>query len=350
MEYRKETHFIVAYEGNKMKGKWDILTNQFIGVKGAIIKSKPQSFNNSYLYAMNDVFKSALTAINYFDNYHPYTPAHGQRFEEIISVGLKIDANYHTCWHLLDNTAKLTKDCVDFIKQNYNGIYSRNAIDSYLHFKKYKNVLDKCGEQKEWALYQLKRINDEIPQDFVEGMMLRAIHEKIFFDEYPYGYNDEFAEIVNEWYAMVTTMGDKLEVKHNILSNYRILKWIYNEYKNAHYDETLSKHNNLPCLYYEYGNYIVKPLITRTEFHEEAEAQRNCVERMYMERVANGETHVVVIRKKDSPDIPYITCEVNNAGTIVQYLAKYNHRPQDEMDYQFERIFQDYLHTCEGLG
>ena len=53
---------------------------------------------------------------------------------------------------------------------------------------------------------------------------------------------------------------------------------------------------------------------------------------MYMEEVVNGTTHVVVIRRKNNLNTPYITCEVSLGGNIKQYLTRFN-------DLSFEVLF-----------
>jgi len=87
---------------------------------------------------------------------------------------------------------------------------------------------------------------------------------------------------------------------------------------------------------------VMYPLLTAAQFHEEAEAQSNCVERLYMERVAAGSTHVVVIRKKSAPEQSLITCEISNDWRIVQYLARYNRLP-DRPEEVFADEIKSYL-------
>lgn len=109
--------------------------------------------------------------------------------------------------------------------------------------------------------------------------------------------------------------------------------------KKNHYEDMIKKFNDLPVLYYENDIYIVRPpLLTRDDFHREAEAQGNCVERLYMNKVARGSTHVVTVRYKDTPNESLITCEIDNVGNIKQYLARFNNRPNE-----LARVFKDEL-------
>lgn len=341
MEYRKENHFIVAYKEGKLRGKWDILTNQYIGIKGGVLKSKSPAFTNgAEIRTMDEVLRAAYTFSQFSDRWNPYTPQYGQKLEEIVSVGLIIDHDWALWREFLRDTTKLNKDYVQFIKDNYNGIYSRRSISNYTIYKHYRVLLEKCGDKKNWASEVIGNISDAtVPRDFIAGMILRGIHEKVFFNKRPYDY----AHLITAWYQKVTAMGDKLEVKHNILTNYTILSWLYDEYKHAHYNENLKKYNDLKWLYFEDDKYIVFPLLTRNDFHTEATVQQNCVERMYMDSVADGNTHVVAVRLKSNRDHPYITCEVDNNHHIIQYLLRFNNRPHTEADINFKAKYATHL-------
>ena len=348
MDYRKETHFIVAYdEEQNMRGKWDILTNQYIGVKGNPIKSIPAAFNNGHIDQMNENFKYIFELIKYRCTQYPFTEARGKRLEEIISVGLQVRGYWDTWANLLDySDIKLDKECVKFLNDNYRGIYCSDGLNAYRYYKNHKNLLNKCGNQVDWALKVLEYVDNDIPTDFVEGMIIRGIHEKVYYTINAYNSTaSNFADIINNWYYKVKAMGDKVEVKHNILSNYRILQFLYNEYMQEHYDEKLTQYNNKSWLYYENENYIIKPLLTRKEFHDEATAQNNCVERMYMEQVAKEFTHVVAVRRKQSPEQSYITCEVDDSGRIIQFLLKNNRSIYEPSDIQLKAEYQQYLQS-----
>lgn len=55
-------------------------------------------------------------------------------------------------------------------------------------------------------------------------------------------------------------------------------------------------------------------------------------------------THVVFIRKKSDIDTPYITCEVNNCGNIIQYLTRFNRYVEDDNAMAFKIAYQEFLH------
>lgn len=96
-------------------------------------------------------------------------------------------------------------------------------------------------------------------------------------------------------------------------------------------------------LFFEDDNYTVLIPTTAEEFKKEASYQHNCVFRAYYPRVLDAETHIVFVRKKSDVDTPYITCEVDNEGTIIQYLTKYNHHVTEKSATEFYTSYQCYL-------
>jgi hypothetical protein len=65
---------------------------------------------------------------------------------------------------------------------------------------------------------------------------------------------------------------------------------------------------------------------------------------MYLDKVVNGETHVVFVRRKDNPTQSLITCEVRN-GRILQFLERYNCSPSDPALIAFRTAYQTHLYN-----
>lgn len=96
-------------------------------------------------------------------------------------------------------------------------------------------------------------------------------------------------------------------------------------------------------LFFEDETFITVIPTTAKEFQDEADAQSNCVFRMYYPRVKNGTTHIVFIRKKSEIDTPYITCEVDNNGKIIQYLTRFNAKVSNADALNFKANYQTFL-------
>ena len=98
-----------------------------------------------------------------------------------------------------------------------------------------------------------------------------------------------------------------------------------------------------PALAYENDTFKVVIPTTREDFLNEANAQQNCVYSYYLPDVIKGNTNVVFIRRKNTPDKSFITCEVGNNGNIRQYLGFANNRPTDADAVEFQREYADHL-------
>ncbi|MCH5195918.1 MAG: PcfJ domain-containing protein [Oscillospiraceae bacterium] len=86
----------------------------------------------------------------------------------------------------------------------------------------------------------------------------------------------------------------------------------------------------LEKLSWEDENFIIRPLRTAEEFLTESSVLSHCV-KTYIDRCAKGETNIFVIRKKDSPDIPYYTVTLTNRGKLTQNLGKHNREATKEV-------------------
>lgn len=179
MEYKKERNFIVGYEGGNLIGRWDILTGQFYGKRENTVKSVPFCFTLANLE--NDEENVLCYAVKFYRDYFAsgrycrciYTEARGRRFEELISVGLRPrDTND------LDSNTKLTKDLVDYLKENFCGRYDNDYVKRYEFDKKYKEFLE---GKPSYIKDVFRRCIDYIPFDFLKPFLNRAMNEHIEF-------------------------------------------------------------------------------------------------------------------------------------------------------------------------
>ena len=128
------------------------------------------------------------------------------------------------------------------------------------------------------------------------------------------------------WIEWKTKLNEPLTEcpSHGLLIELADMRRRINANDRAEFDKLLNENNNKNWLYFEDETFMCRPLLTCAQFHDEATQQNNCVERMYLKNCAHGETHIVSIRRKSSPDTSCITCEINNDYEIVQYLHANN--------------------------
>ena len=346
MIFKKERNLIVAYSCNEFMGAWNITTGEFIGKRHKTVKNTPQGFTYdnlpdwcerekhiSYLYGcavrlyrenMND-YRRVI-----------YTQTIGNRFEQLLSVGLIP----RSLSELLNNIT-LNKDIINFVKENCNGVYCKADVENFIIKKQYENYLNNLPSWAQQIFTYLMQSN--IDFNYVKTAINRVINEHVnnFFD-CEYTMINKISKIIQEYYDISMKIYDKVEVKRNFLTEYANLKYLHNEYKNIHYNEELKKNNDKPYLYFENEWFIARPILTKEEFHNEGESQHNCVERMYMEKVYNGETNIVVVRRKDSPNQSFITCEVKNER-IIQYLERCNNHVNNVGAISFKVEYQKHL-------
>lgn len=340
MEIRKERNVLVAYENDEKLGGFVITDGSWIGKSGKPVKGVPSCFTYAKLEEITTYYRHTPTinerayaeAIKFYRRQiadyayqmERYLDHQATRLEQLLSLGLRF-AN--RC--VLDEDLELTKDVVEYLKEHNHGIYSREAVKRFKDSKKYASLRNDPN-MPEWTERILERLLDaDLPVSFLRSAFKRCEQEKLYWacENRLVG---DIARIIIDYYKKAHAMFGEVKVERNFLSHYIELCALKEEYDRAHYDEGLARHNNLPALYYEDDIVTIRPLLTRAAFHDEGEQQRNCVERLYMSKVRDGETHVVQVRRKDNPEKSFITCEVTNDGHIKQWLAFCNDRPSAE--------------------
>lgn len=349
MEFIKERNFIAAYCMGEKQGAWDIISGQFIGKSGKPVKTVPSCFTYhnlpSFLVRENQNILSY--AIKWYrqeycsNNYYIYDRHCGENFERLLSVGLF--PNGHST---LTHDIILNKDIINYCKTELDYNYDFTRVQRYLNTIKFKQYYDTLPDWAKDVFTSL--ITENIPYDYLKTMLNRIISERADMLCTGYSKIPEMRKLVRDYYNISMTLYGKVEVEKNILTKYAILKYLDEEYKNTRYNEILDRRNNKPWLYYENEIFIVKPILTKEDFHNEGERQHNCVERLYMEKVYEGSTHIVTVRRKSDPDTNYITCEVSNNGIIIQYLAAFNSSVTDCDAIAFKREYEYHLRNSRN--
>lgn len=93
---------------------------------------------------------------------------------------------------------------------------------------------------------------------------------------------------------------------------------------------------------FEYGDFVVRIPSTGADLVTEGAKMHHCVGG-YVDDVECGTTYICFIRHKDTPDTPYITCQVHRNGTIGQYYLAYDRIITKEEDKAFKNAYQEYL-------
>ena len=100
-------------------------------------------------------------------------------------------------------------------------------------------------------------------------------------------------------------------------------------------------------LTFSYGNYIVVLPKNTQDLVTEGNNMHHCVG-SYVDKVADGETLIVFVRHKDTPNKCYITAEISPlSGKIGQYYLAYDYKINKPEDREFKNALQKYLTSCK---
>lgn len=98
---------------------------------------------------------------------------------------------------------------------------------------------------------------------------------------------------------------------------------------------------------FEYGNYVVSIPTCGQDIVTEGERMHHCVG-SYVNNVVENKTYICFVRHKDTPNIPYITCQVYTNGEIGQYFLAYDRYISSDADRAFKEAFAKHLREVWG--
>ena len=164
-------------------------------------------------------------------------------------------------------------------------------------------------------------------------------------------YADNNWSTLYDYIKMCRAMEKKPEKVNNFMREYCETKRTY-ELKKREYDDNRMRANyeeKAKAWDFEFGDYrIVLPSITM-DIVDEGKNMHHCVG-SYVDRVVNGNTFIVFVRRKDTPDKCYITCQVGTDGEIGQYYLAYDRYISSAEDRAFKEAFQSHLYRVWNEG
>ena len=356
----KEKNFLMIQDSAKTTPyKFDINTGIFYGLREKPIQKYPTGFptwlrenyyTNKILFLMHCI-KTSPSRYDIYGNDTNTLNALTQCANLFRIVDKLNSINYcpRNCYD-----SDFSKENLIFIDDNFKDFskYVReNGENAFLWDYKRKN------EKKIWIKEHNLIPDDYITTDIIDTLfqyradydntkipyVLHYIRRGLF--DWFNGYNETWSALrkVNSYFDMCEAMekepekGDFFRLYINTYREYQLAK---TEIDTKAIQKNLAKH---PALAFENDNFkIVIPKDVQ-DFKTEADAMHNCVYSMYMNRVVNGSTNVVFVRMKNNIDTPFITCEVDNHGRIIQYLASFNRCVHDTDALEFRMAYQRHL-------
>lgn len=353
--YKDKQYLVFDYEDGRTV-KYDFATKTAIGIKGKPVKnlcSQLSGFTLDQLFESCDD-KQYAKFLRYIktvesENYRicnigtilDRVPRYS-KFEQIFSAGIDqiiIDKKRFT-YSLNEIPKSLIKLCREYnikISSRMIRYYKENSDAHYVAFSSEYMSLDKEDIFDIWTTDTWLSRNGEYRYQSYFNMLTME-----------FGYNakklylyldrlktleaiNSIHYLIKELYDyanMMKQLSDKYDkYPRHFLTTHQIAIRNYQRMKKEFSEEMFKKRINKQ---YEcsFGNYtFVYPNSTQ-DIKDEAVQMSNCVS-SYIDKVINGECHILFLRKKDSPDKSLVTIEVRN-NQIVQARRKFNDPVNEE--------------------
>ena len=356
----KDRNFINYYvEGVEKPYKFDINTATLYGIKGTAIKSTPKGLGKALdnigrldnpsnaLYIMGYLRKYKYPSVS-FANMSQYTNLF-QVADKLESIGYRLNSY----WRIRENE-------LAFVGDNFKKFAQAFREDHELTIEEF---MRSCGFEIWCKENGLNFDNAHLPIELKEA--LYDYRDTFTKEQIPYVIyflqrglwcfmkdNQHFLfNHLREFFSKAEKIGHKVE-KADFLRQYEVVVNTYETNKKKYQADSIKKNlaKHKATWNFETEHLAIVVPQSTEDFKKEADYQSNCVYNMYMERVIEGTTNVIFIRHKNDIDTPYITCEVNNKGQVVQYLTRYNHRVEDEIGQDFLKRFIGHISNTWEMG
>ena len=341
--YTKEKNFIIfSLDGAKGTYKLDINTGAFYGIKGSPIKTCPRKSEivrmfpyyhsdngNNLGYVLRSMFDNNGNTTTYAN----YVEAM-QAADKIDAIGVGLLCLHKEQYVYLGEHIKML---AAYVKE-HDTFYYRDFV-MWCEFENAKKKLGSLADLLTAEMYDaIKRSNLHTSEEELSVCAYYLGRGKYW--EYHRGNINKLAEYI----VMCRRMEKAPQKVNNFMREFCETQKTY-ELRRAEYDNrqiaiNYAKHSK--AWEFAYGDYVVVIPTTGQDIVEEGAKMHHCVG-SYVADVVRNNTYICFVRHKDTPDIPYITCQVYPDGKIGQYFLAYDRWISDETDKAFKEAFANHL-------
>lgn len=355
--YKEKQFLIFEFEDGKTV-KYDFATKTAIGKKGKPVKNLCSQLSG---LTMNDIIdncvdkqyakflkfvKTAYQSQYYYNISNIGTilskiPEYA-KFEQFYSAGIEDILDYNFAYKIGDipkgliklcknHNIKLSNDFLKFYKHNPDGyLYAYNQEYTSLTDKDIFDILSHRASVKEYygtnrwdyRFVSVATFNDLIDEYGYTVKGLMNYLDYLMTYEALDNVRDAIKEL-HDYAHMMKQISDKFDkYPRHFLTTHKIACRNYNRLKKEFEEEKFKNRINKD-MEKTFGEYeFIYPKCTQ-DIKDEATQMSNCVS-SYIQKVIDGNCHILFLRYKDRPDESLVTIEVKN-NKIVQALQKYNH-------------------------
>ena len=363
--YKDKQYLVFDFEDGR-NVKYDFATKQAIGIKGKPVKNLNEQLRGWTIEGLFDCFVDQQYAkflkfvrngewnINNIGTILSRVPLYSN-YEQIFSAGFDGIVNYDLKYKINEipkslikvakqHNVKISNNLIEFWKVNsdaYNLAYQLEYIS--LNDDDIYNILKYNIGRWENHTYVPSSVFNILINDYkynVKSLLLYMDELKTFeaIDNMDY----LIGEIL-DYAKMMDTISNKWDkYPRHFLTTHKIACRNYNRLKKEFPEDLFKRRINkdYECTYKDYV--FVYPDSTQ-DIKDEAVQQNNCVA-SYIDRVIDGNCHVMFLRKKDNPEKSLVTIEIRH-NRIVQARIRFNDpvnkEEQEAIDY-WNKKFKDY--------
>lgn len=356
----KEKNIIsLLLTGKQKPYKVDINTGIIYGLRDKPVKTLPTEVKNTLLINSYNYVKSTVDAFfyNYWWNDIPLT-----RLPEYIpllkvadtldSLKIKLKVSASSTLDILkelSNDKNLLKEFITFCnsKKRYYNYYS-DFYNPYMMKKreeKYKIDFDNLSISNSCKLHILEFF-DKLSQRQVKSFIINFIdtgYLKVISDYKIYNLLTQFEDYCNH----CDLLDEKVTLKTNFIEHYSKITIAYKRQKKE-IDQKLfsqSMDSVKDKLSFTYGDFSVVIPKTPQDIKDEGKNMHHCVAD-YCDNCFNPnkqKCYIVFVRKTETPEKCYITCQVMPNGKIKQYYLSHDRKIKTKEDIEFYKEYQKHL-------
>lgn len=348
--YRKEKNLIIINLDNSNGSyRLDINTGIFYGIKGSPIKTCPRKYEIRSLfpnYRTDNSSNLAYIIHRMIDNY-TNTSAY-PRFVSAMQSADKVDAldfpllflREEQYQYLGENIKALSLWAQDNDKSEFN----YHDFFCWCEYEKVKKNLGAVADLLTPDMYYAvtHECHDITPEEI--GVCAYYLGRGKYWE-----YHDGSIYSLIRYIEYCRLLEKTPQKVNNFMREYCETRKAYElrktEFDNKQMADNYAKYAK--AWEFEYGNFVVSIPTCGQDIVTEGERMHHCVG-SYVGSVVKGQTYICFVRHKDTPDTPYITCQVYTNGEIGQYFLAYDRYISSDEDKAFKAAFASHLARVWG--
>lgn len=347
--YTKDRNIIrISLDGVNGEYTLDINTGVYCGVKGTPIKTCPQknTVRNMFCRWNNEDTNLGRVITLMLDG--SKSTANFPNFVEQLQSADKVDAIGLPCAYLYADQyvylAKNIKFLAAYLKEHTNAQFQFYAFQKTCEYAKAINKLGSLANTlNEEMFHALNHSRDDLT---IEELGVCAYY--LGRGKYWEYHNHNIDTLVR--YIEVCRLLEKEPQKVNnfmreyceTIKEYELRK---TEFDNKAIALNYARHSK--AWEFEYGDFKIFIPTTAQDIINEGRNMHHCVG-SYVNNVVDGNTYICFVRRKDTPNECYITCQVYTDGSIGQYFLAYDRYIRTDEDREFKEHFQEHLTAVWG--